>query len=122
MLHGLDEIQKFSKQHSIVSLGDNTILLYDNGNSWQRSRILKIRLDEQNKMISEYEEFDLDTYANMMGSVRLLGDNTYLISYGGGKKIETSIAEINYQTNESKFKFTFHDEKYRWMYNVNKSE
>lgn len=118
----LTEEQKFSKQHSIIHIGNDTILLYDNGNTNKRSRILKMKLDEENKTVTEYKEYDLDTYAPMMGSVRVLDEEsqTYLICYGGGSNYydKYSIEEINFSTGEEKFKFTFL--LTRMMYNVNK--
>ena len=117
---GLNKEQKFSKQHSAISIGNNTILLYDNGNSNKKSRVLKIILDEENKKIEEYEEYETGLYAYMMGSVRVIDEitRTYLICYGGGLYNKYSIEEINYSTNEIKFKFTFN--LTRTMYNANK--
>lgn len=117
---GLTKEQKFSKQHSAISIGNNTILLYDNGNSNTRSRILKIILDEKNKKIKEYIEYDTGLYAYMMGSVRVIDEptETYLICYGGGVYKKFSVEEIKYSTNEVKFKFTFNTT--RAMYNANK--
>lgn len=119
---GLTEEQKFSKQHSIISIGNNTILLYDNGNKNLESRVLKMKLDETNKKVVEYKEYDLDAYAPMMGSIRVIDEEneTYLICYGGGNYSKYSVEEINYSTNEVKFKFTFLFNK--MMYNVNKME
>lgn len=118
----LSEEQKFSKQHSAISIGNNTFLLYDNGNSKGRSRILKFKLDEVNKTIKEYFEYDTELFAPMMGSIRVLDETnqTYLICYGGGPSgyAKYSVEEIKYLTNEVMFRFTFMNE--RMMYNVNK--
>ena len=46
---GLTDKQKFSKQHSAISIGNNTIMVYDNGNSNKKSRVLKIKIDERIK-------------------------------------------------------------------------
>lgn len=117
---GLTETQKFSKQHSIVYIGDNTILLYDNGNAKYRSRMLKIKLDENTKTITEYKEYDLNVYAYMMGSVQEIDkeNETYLICYGGGQYNKYSVQEIEYSTGTVKFQFTFLNN--RMIYNVNK--
>lgn len=84
---GLTEKQKFSKQHSIISISNNTIMLYDNGNSNKKSRVLKIKINEKNKTIEEYKEYELGVYAYMMGSIRVIDEpkETYLICYGGRK-------------------------------------
>ena len=117
---GLSEKQKFSKQHSAISIGNNTILLYDNGNANEKSRILKIKLNPQTKTVEEYTEYDTELYANMMGSVRVIDETnqTYLICYGGGNYKKYSVEEIDYSTGETKFKFTFVFN--RKMYNANK--
>lgn len=87
---GLTEKQKFSKQHSIISISNDTIMLYDNGNSNKKSRVLKIKINEENKEIEEYKEYELGVYAYMMGSVRVVDESkeTYLICYGGRKIFE----------------------------------
>jgi len=117
---GLTDKQKFSKQHSAISIGNNTIMVYDNGNSNKKSRVLKIKIDEKNKTIEEYTEYDTGIYAYMMGSVRVLNEEkeTYLICYGGGIYSKYSVEEIDYQNNEVKFGFTFLNN--RMMYNANK--
>jgi len=117
---GLTDKQKFSKQHSAISIGNNTIMIYDNGNDNEKSRILKIKIDETNKRIKEYKEYDTDIYAYMMGSVRVLDEEkeTYLVCYGGGNYSKYSVEEINYKEDEVKFRFTFLKE--RKLYNVNK--
>ena len=121
---GLTKKQKFSKQHSIIYTGNNTIMLYDNGNANQRSRVVKIKLDEKNKKIVSYKDYDLDAYAPMMGSVRVLDEKTetYLVCYGGGSSPykQHNIEEINFSTKGVSFKFTFLFSK--MMYNVNKME
>lgn len=82
---GLTAEQKFSKQHSVISVDNNTIMIYDNGNSNNRSRVLKIKINEEDKTVEEYEEYDTGVYAYMMGSVRVIDEDkeTYLICYGG---------------------------------------
>lgn len=116
----LTQKQKFSKQHSAISIGNHFILIYDNGDSNQRSRILKIKLDEENKSIKEYKEYDTELYSAFMGSIRVINEEnqTYLICYGGGEYDKYSVEEINYSTNEIKFRFTFLANKE--IYNVNK--
>lgn len=117
---GLTEKQKFSKQHSAISIGDNTIMLYDNGNANKKSRVLKIKINEKDKKIEEYTEYNTGLYAYMMGSVRELDETKeiYLVCYGGGKYSKHSVEEIDYKANEVKFKFTFIDSK--MIYNANK--
>lgn len=117
---GLNKEQKFSKQHSAIHIGNDTILIYDNGNEKGRSRIVKIKINEENKKVIEYKDYDLGVYAYMMGSVRALDKETetYLICYGGGNYTKDSVEEINFSTGDVDFKFTFIEN--RMMYNANK--
>lgn len=118
---GMTEEQKFSKQHSIISIGNSTFLVFDNGNKNSKSRIVKFKIDEANKRIVEYKEYDLNSFSVMMGSVRLLDEKTetYLICHGAGIYDQHSIEEINYSTNETYFKFKFIS-PILIIYNVNK--
>lgn len=117
---GLTDKQKFSKQHSAISIGNNTIMIYDNGNANKKSRVLKIKIDEKNKTVKEYKEYDTGLYAYMMGSVRVLDEEKEicLVCYGGGNYSKYSVEEINYKENKVSFKFTFLNN--RMMYNANK--
>lgn len=112
--------QKTSKQHSVISSGENKVLLYDNGNDNQRSRIVEYILDEETKKVTKFEAYDLGLYAKMMGSVRIVDENNkiYLLCYGGTDYHKSSIQEINLKTGEVYFEFTFNDTKS--IYNVNK--
>lgn len=112
--------QKSSKQHSVLSLDNNKILLYDNGNGEARSRVLEYTLDEQNRKITNFKEYDLGLYASFMGSVRVIDEekSIYLLCYGGGDYKKSTIQEINLETGEVYFEFVFTDIKN--MYNVNK--
>lgn len=116
----LNSNQLFSKQHSVISLKNNTLYLFDNGNELERSRILKFLLDEENKQINYFKEYDLNLYSQMMGSIRVLDEENevFLICNGGGQTSNFSVEEKNFKTNEIYFKFSFNDNKY--MYNVNK--
>ena len=116
---GLTEDQKFSKQHSISYLSNHEILIYDNGIKNNRTRILKIGLDEQNKTIQSYQSYDLDIYAPRMGSVEVINEseNIYLITSGTGKN-EYAFQEQNLETGEYYFKYKITSDN--TLYCVNK--
>lgn len=88
----MTEGQKFSRQHSISFVNNNEILIYDNGNERKQTRIIKISLDEENKKVKNYESYNLDKYADAMGSVQEVDDTKgdYLICYGRVKRIRGS--------------------------------
>jgi len=116
----LADKQKTSKQHSVISVEDNKILLYDNGNKYKKSRVVEYTIDETNKKITNFKQYDLGLHAIMMGSVRVVDKekNVYLLCYGGTNYQKSSIQEINMKTGEVYFEFTFDNSKS--IYNVNK--
>ena len=116
----LNSNQKSSKQHSVLSLGDSRILIYDNGNNLKRSRILEYAIDEEKKTLKNFKQYNLGIYAFMMGSVRVIDEknSVYLLCYGGADYDKSSIQELNLETGEVYFEFTFNNIKS--LYNVNK--
>lgn len=104
---GLTQEQKFSKQHSISYLSDHSILIYDNGEEEQKTRVIIVKLNEEKKQIEKYESYNLNIYAPRMGSIQKINEEekTYLITYGSGKH-ESAFEEINIETLKVDFKFT----------------
>lgn len=98
---GLKEEQQFSNQHSISFLSDHSILIYDNGCKNKKTRILKIKLDEKNKKIETFKQYDLDVFARLMGSIQIINEksDTYLITYGVGE-FEYAFQELKLETLE----------------------
>ena len=114
----LSKTQKFAKQHNISFLPDGSIMIFDNSNSPNKSRIVKMKLDEKNKKLTSYESYDLPVVSSAMGSVQELDKDIYLICYGQGKFKEDVVQEINTKTKEVYFSFRFVDANY--LYNVYK--
>ena len=96
---GLTEQQKFSKQHSISFISDHSILIFDNGYKNEKTRILIINIDEKNKTIKKFNDYDLNMYASRMGSIQSINEesNIYLVTYGVGKH-EYGFQELNLET------------------------
>ena len=103
---GLTQEQKFSKQHSISYLSDHSILIYDNGEEKQETRVIIVKLNEEKKQIEKYESYNLNIYAPRMGSIQKINEEEkkYLITYGSGKH-ESAFEEINIETLKVDFKF-----------------
>ncbi len=116
---GLTEEQKFYKQHSISFLSDNSILLYDNNKASSKTRIVNIKIDEENKKIKSYKSYNSDLYVARMGSVQAIDEEKciYLMAYGLGN-VEYGFKEFNPQTSEDIFKFKL--EGNNSLYCVNK--
>ncbi len=117
---GLTEEQQFSNQHSISFLSDHSILIYDNGCANQKTRIIKIKLDEKNKTVEKFSSYDLGIFANRMGSVQAINEdkNIYLVTYGVGDN-KYGFQELNLETLEPITSFTLN--KNNSLYCVNKS-
>ncbi len=65
-------------------------------------RVLKLKLDEKNKQILEYEEFSKGVPSSeFMGSATLIEDNVFLIGWGGSAKVNNNVlfSEIDFDNN-----------------------
>ena len=106
--------QKFLRQHDATVLFDgskSTVMLVDNGLKGTResSRILEMKLDQENKEILNYKEFDIpNVFIEFMGSVQKRGD-TYFIGGGSSK----TVLEYNYVTGEQLFEMDLSNYTYR---------
>lgn len=110
MNFGLSEEQKFSKQHSISFLEDNSILIYDNGAKNQKSRVIIIGINEENKKVEKFIEYDLGVFSIATGSVQAIDEQNgvFLLSYGNGNyNNKRNIEEKNLETGETYFSFDF---------------
>ena len=80
--------------------------------SQQRSRILKIKLDEEKKEITEFHEFYVENFFTpSMGSVQVLDNdtNTILVDWGTkGREGMPFCQEINFNENKVNFELIFH--------------
>ena len=116
----LTDSQKFSKQHAVQKLEDGTIVLYNNENQGDTSKIVEFKIDEENKEITNYKEYDLEHFSSMIGSAQPTDEkrNTYVICYGGVAYRRGVIEEKNVLTNEIYFSFGFKDRQN--MYRVYK--
>lgn len=95
---GLSKEQEFSGQHFARYVDDNTITIWDNainyisyphsepyqGSATGYPRTVKISLNENTKEILSYEEYNMGRLGGeFMGSTQLMGEDTYLIGWGG---------------------------------------
>lgn len=129
---GLTEDQYFRRQHNISVTEDGYYTMLDNGclvnvlkypyqtaeeiaalGSQQRSRILKIKLDEEKKEITEFHEFYVENFFTpSMGSVQVLDNdtNTILVDWGTkGREGMPFCQEINFNENKVNFELIFND-------------
>ncbi len=131
---GLTEDQVFSKQHSIIVTEDGSYMLFNNGNDEveneendvDSSSIIRLKVDEESKTITEYVEYDTDFYSNFMGSIRELDaeNSVYLWAVGGnylGEVPDRSMVEYIEEDGEMSPVFTFYfNDGTRQLYAANK--
>ena len=96
----LDEKYHFFGQHSLSFDDKGNLMLFDNQSIdfaariikdpklLEYSRILKFKLDEENKQILYAEEIPLDFQTKSMGSVYQTDKDTYLIAKGNKNTVE----------------------------------
>ena len=108
---GLTEEQLFSRQHHARVTEEGYLTIYDNGVENEDSRAIKIKIDEKNKTVVDFKEYDVDDYYKYTGSVQELdSDNeVYLIGLGTQPGVNQDLVamEKNYSTGEVYFTFSF---------------
>ncbi|GGK01650.1 hypothetical protein GCM10007063_24970 [Lentibacillus kapialis] len=127
---GLSEEQKFSRQHKLSFLSDGTILLFNNGNvlpkapypvvpedsplhdKKEETSIMKIKIDEENKEVLNYENYPTGEFSGTRGSAQMLDEanNIVLIGWGSGENNDATFTEKNLSTGEELFVFYPKDE------------
>lgn len=106
----LTDEQKFSRQHNARITGYGYITLYDNGIKNENTRVVKLKLDEENMSVIDYKSYSLDDYYKYMGSVQELDseNEVFLIGTGGKTTDQDTVAiEKNFNTGEEYFRFGF---------------
>ncbi len=96
----LSETQLFSRQHYATITDDGTLLLFDNGNDSQLTRILEFNLNENTLTVDGFSEFvDQRKFSYATGSVVKTEIDTYVIGWGYGSS-HSIVSEIDPNTNE----------------------
>ncbi|MCC0635316.1 MULTISPECIES: arylsulfotransferase family protein [unclassified Clostridioides] len=107
----LTDNQKFSRQHNARITDDGYITLYDNGVKNKSTRVIKIKLDEENKKVTEYRSYDINDYYKYMGSVQEIDSekDVFLVGTGGkaGEKQDLVAMEKDFSNDKVYFRFSF---------------
>lgn len=106
---GLSDEQKFSHQHYARITNSRELTLFDNGNKNNQSRVLKFKIDEENKKILEYTNYTLENrFSPAAGSAELLDQDYFLVGWGIGdfSKLENA-TEIDFSKNEKVWQLIF---------------
>lgn len=116
----LSDSQLFYKQHSISFSKDGKLNIFDNGVDVLNTRIVRLKYDESEKKITDFESYKIYGLSTYMGSVQILEDNIALICHGGNNYISQEFEERNLTDNSLIVKFSFDNDLYNYMYKVNK--
>lgn len=117
---GLTDYQKFGYQHCLSFTKNHELMIFDNGDNRPaqgiktESRVLKIKLDEANKKIEQFNEYKLDNvYSMAMGSVQVIDEENdiFLVTYGTGIFSKGPVELIDFKNNISLFTFNLHSNK-----------
>ncbi|MDP2842904.1 MAG: arylsulfotransferase family protein, partial [Acetobacterium sp.] len=106
---GMSPEQKTSGQTDLDITAEGYLTVFDNALSTGQTRILKIKLDEVNKKILDYQEYKIPgKTALAYGSAQKIGDNieVYSIGWGLQKEANAAISEIDFNTGKKLFEVT----------------
>jgi len=116
---GLTEDQKFSCQH-YATMDGTYITLFDNGNRTKHTRIVSYQLDKENKALKSYKEYSLaNKFSVACGSVQHLGDEVFVIGWGGATKDAECMTVYDFAKGEELLKVTLKNRRnitYRCVY------
>lgn len=108
---GLTDEQLFSRQHHVRITDDGYLTIYDNGVANEDSRAIKIKIDEDNKKVADFKEYDVEEFYKYTGSVQELDSENEVFLIGVGTQVgvdqDLVAMEKNYSTGEVYFTFSF---------------
>lgn len=107
----LSDEQKFSRQHFARFTEDGYLTIYDNGVENEDTRVVKLKIDEENKKVVDFKSYDVEEFYKYTGSVQELDAENEVFLIGVGTQIgagqDLVAIEKNYSTGEVYFKFSF---------------
>ena len=105
---GLTDYQKTSNQHYTRRTPDGYITIFDNNVRNQRSRVLKIMIDEEAKRVLEWKEFIVPGHFSVVcGSAVNLENDVFVIGWGFSVDGSAAFTEIDFAANQKLFELTF---------------
>ncbi len=106
---GMSAEQKTSGQSDLAITKEGYLIVFDNALSTGQTRIQKIKLDEINKKILDYQEYKVAGKTSLTdGSAQKIGDNieVYTIGWGLLKDSNIAISEIDFNTGKKLLEVT----------------
>lgn len=106
---GLTDGQKTSNQHDLRLTKDGYLTIFDNADDSGQTRMLKIKLDEVNKKVLEYQEYKVPGHTSVdNGSVQKIGDGREVYAMGWGTNTDglAAITEVDFTSGKKLFEVT----------------
>lgn len=106
---GLTEAQKTSRQNDARLTEDGYLTIFDNANDSGQTRILKLKLDEVNKKVLEYQEYKVPGHTSVAdGSTQKVGDGreVYTIGWGSNPDGLAALTEVDFSSGKKLFEIT----------------
>ncbi len=100
----LSSNQLLSKQHHATMTQAGNLLIFDNGTANEQTRIIEATLDEENKTVEVYKEYQIDdAFSRYTGSVQKIDEenDVFLIGWGMGRENQYALmSEIDFKNNK----------------------
>lgn len=107
---GLTPDQRISHGHDARMSANGGLTLFDNGNAFLRSRVVRVTLDESAKTVLTFESFTLDGhFSSFMGSAQFLDANTLVAGWGGRRTTESDVTEWDVGTGTKRMEIWLND-------------
>ncbi len=112
---GLTEEQKTSGQHYARFTDDGFLTVFDNGNAAKASRVVKYKLDQENKKLLDFQEFKVGNhFSSACGSATQVdgAKNVFTIGWGAAanERPETIMTEMDFSTNQKLLEVSLFDQ------------
>lgn len=116
---GLAEPEKSSCQH-YVTVDGNQVMVFDNGNKNELTRVLTWRIDEQGRVVETVDAHSFNgKFSRACGSAQRVDGSIYVVSFGAATKDNEYMSVIDFATGEKLLSVTQDDPQnftYRCVY------
>lgn len=116
---GLTEPEKSSCQH-YVTVDGNQVMVFDNGNKNELTRVLTWRIDEQGRVVETVDAHSFNgKFSRACGSAQRVDGSIYVVSFGAATKDNEYMSVIDFATGEKLLSVTQDDPQnftYRCVY------
>ena len=101
--------ERFSHQHFAHFLPEGPLLLFDNGNANEATRVVELGLDQANHTVTSFHVTPTGRYSSAMGSVQKQSAGTYFVGWGAVGLPAPAVSEIDRETGATTFAIEFRD-------------